>query len=98
MLAPAECGRPTDGLNDSLVGAAATDVPFHVTHNLFFSGIRSVFEQCDRGQDHSGRAVTALERFGLQKGPLYWMECFPASQAFNSCNLFSGSSAYLHSA
>src|SRR5579864_1839132 len=97
MLAPAERGRPAHRFNDSLVGAAATHVSFHVTHNLFFSGFRSVIEQGDRGKNHSRRAVTTLECLRLQERPLHGMECFPASQAFNGSDLLSDSGAHLGS-
>src|SRR5579872_1487200 len=91
MLAPAERCRPAHSFNDSLVGAAATDVSFHVTHNLFFSGIRGVFEERDCGKNHARRAVPALECLRLQERPLHGMQRFPVSQTFNRDDLLSDS-------
>ena len=37
-------------------------------------GFGFVLQQADRGHDHAGRAVAALERFGLEKRLLHRVE------------------------
>src|SRR5215813_6975056 len=60
--------------DDAQVSTAPADVAIHMLNDLFSRCMRSLIQQCDRRHDHSGGAVTALHRVGLQKRFLYWME------------------------
>ena len=80
------------GLHDPRIGAAPADVAVHDARDVLFGGIAGGAKQGDRGHDHAGRAVAALERFGLEEGFLDRMQPLAVGDPFDGRDRLPGDS------
>src|SRR3989338_5225831 len=79
-----------DRLDDLRVPRAATDVAGHRLFDLLQSRILRAVEQRLDGQDEAGRAVTALNRAGIDKCLLHRVQLVPLRQSFHRDDLRVG--------
>ena len=63
-----------DRLHDARIGAAAADVAIHQARDVLLGRVRVGLQQADRGHHHPGRAVAALEGFGVEERLLHGMQ------------------------
>lgn len=72
-----------DRADDALVGATATDVAVHSSHNLVIGWIGGFLEERQRGHNHAGRAITALQGVCIEKSLLERMKPAVLLKAFD---------------
>ena len=78
------------GPQDPGVGAAAAHGTGESRPDLGIVGVGMPRKQGDSAHDHAGRAVAALERTGLEEGPLDGMQLTVAGQSFDRCDDMAG--------
>jgi hypothetical protein len=77
------------GGNDAGIGPASAEVPFHEPHDLLLVRVWVLTQQSDAGHNHSGSAVSALERVGFEEGFLKRMQPAVFLEAFYCRDLLS---------
>lgn len=82
-------GSLLDGFDDSRMRAAAADVALQGLLNFGLRGIGILLQQSDAAHDHAGRAVGALEGFGVEEGLLNRMKAAGLLEAFDGGNGFA---------
>src|SRR5438874_13370539 len=63
-----------DGVDNVLIAGAPAEIPRDAFANLTFGWLRVVFEQTDGGDDHAGRAESALQPMMLPECVLQRMQ------------------------
>ena len=79
--------------DDARIGAAPADVAIHEARDVLIGGIRVSAQQADRGHDHAGRAVAALERFGFEERFLHRVQPLAVGDGFDGRDRLPRSSA-----
>src|SRR5688572_15992097 len=82
------CGARRYGFDDIVVAGAAADVAFELFADGAFVELSALsIHDVDRGHDHAGRAVAALQRVMLAEGLLHRMELAVLREPFNRQNV-----------
>src|SRR5438046_6530458 len=75
--------RIFDGVNDVRVTGATTQISFQRVSNLLAAGFGISLEQLDPGDDHSGRAIAALQTMAFPESLLNRMQYPVPGQTFD---------------
>src|SRR3979411_1142998 len=87
--------------DNARISSAAADVTFECTANFGLARVRSLLQESNAGEDHSGSAIAALHGVGLDERFLQRMEAAVLCQSLDggdifSCNLGDGRDAGAH--
>ena len=84
--------------DNARISSAAADVTFECTANFRFTRVRSLLQESNAGEDHSGSAITALHGVGLDEGFLQRMEAAVLRQPFDGGDFFARDLGHLRDA